>query len=207
VRDIAIKKICSKLIDRYHINLDDKTALDFFAREGDWQTSYYANKIKKIYAWEINPRHEQNLKQNLPENADVTIGDSFVLAKQNNIFFDMVVLDNPQGCYGKNKMYCEHFEALELSLDLLKNSGALLIFNVKAQPFNYADNKQWQKRRNDFYSLGDCSCLSKEFIFSFYENYFNIRGYVTKFAFIETRPQEPGLYAFVTQIVRIADDN
>jgi len=207
VANVAIKKICSKLVNHYNVKLEDKVALDFFAREGDWQTQHYADKVKKIYAWEINPKHEHDLKRNLPENADITIGNSFILAKQNNNFFDMVVLDNPQGCYGENKMYCEHFEALELSLNLLKSSGGLLIFNVKTEPFNYSDKKQWQKRRNDFYSLEDCSRLSKGFVFDFYENYFNMRGYITKFAFMEIRPQESGLYAFTTQIERIVDDN
>ena len=168
MKDTAIKQICSMLIDRYHINLSDKVALDFFAREGDWQTQYYADKVKKVHAWEINPKHEQALKRNLPENTDITIGNSFILAKQSNNFFDMVVLDNPQGCYGENKMYCEHFEALELSLNLLKKSGGLLVFNVKTQPFRYSDKKQWQKRRNNFYLLEDCSYLSEEFIFNFY---------------------------------------
>jgi len=206
VREIAIKKICSKLINKYGIRLDDKVALDFFAREGDWQTQHYANKVKKIYAWEINSEHEKSLKYNLPENADISIGNSFVLAKQKINFFDIIVIDNPQGCFGENAMYCEHFEALETSLKLLKEEGGLLVFNVKTQPFDYEDKLDWQKKRNDFYQLSDSSYLAKDFVFNFYENFFNIRGYTTKFAFLEKRPQEDGLYSFTTQITGITNE-
>ena len=34
-----------------------------------------------------------------------------------------------------------------------------------------------------------------------------MRGYTTKLAFMEIRPQELGLYAFTTQIARTIDDN
>ena len=73
MREIAIKRICNKLVNQYGIKLNDKVALDFFAREGDWQTQHYADKVKKVYAWEINPQHEQSLKRNLPASANVSI--------------------------------------------------------------------------------------------------------------------------------------
>jgi hypothetical protein len=207
MKDAAIKNICSTLMEQYNISLKNMTALDFFAREGDWQTQYYAKKVKKLYAWEVDPIFEQKLKSNLPKGTEITIGNSFALAKEKNNFFDLVVLDNPQGCYGNNNMYCEHFEAIDPALELLKFNGGLLIFNVKTTPFNYEDKIEWQKRRNDFYSMEDCSDLNKEFIFDFYEKYFSERDYITKFAFLEKRPQETGLYAYTTQIIRNSDDN
>lgn len=200
MRDVAIRKICSRLANQYNIKLDDKVALDFFAREGDWQTQYYANKVKKVYAWEINPKYEQSLKYNLPNNAIVSIGNSFTLAKQTENVFDIIVIDNPQTCFGGDNQYCEHFEALESCLSLLNKDG-IFIFNVKTEPFNYTGKLEWQARRNAFYSLSDCSRLSKEFVFDFYKNFFRERGYTTKFAFLEKRPQESGLCALTTQLV------
>jgi len=197
----AIKKICTKL-ENLDVNLANYIALDFFAREGNWQTQYYANQVAKIYAWEVNPEYEQNLKNNLPHTATVTIGDSFALAAHKKHFFDMIVLDNPMGCFGKDNEYCEHFEALKVSLSMLKKLGGVLVFNIKTQPFNYEDKITWQKRRNDFYSVNDASNLSKQFIFDFYHNFFNSYDYKTLFSFWEKRPQEPGLYAFVTRIQR-----
>ena len=201
MRDIAIKKICNKLVNQYNIKLHDKIALDFFAREGDWQTQYYANKVKKIYAWEIESEYEQNLKNNLPDNATIMIDNSFALAEQTNNKFDIIVIDNPQMCFGKNNQYCEHFEAIELCLNLLAKESGILIFNIKTKPFDYDDKLEWQKKRNKFYSLEDSSFLTTEFVFDFYKNYFDIRGYNTKFAFLEKRPQEDGLYAFTSQLI------
>jgi hypothetical protein len=207
MKDVAIKIICKTLTEAYNVLLNDKIALDFFAREGDWQTQYYAQKVKKVHAWEIEDRFKNKLKENLPPNAEIAMGDSFVLAKDKNNFFDIVVLDNPQGCYGPDNIYCEHFEALDTSLGLLKKAGGILIFNVKTEPFNYHDKKQWQTRRNNFYLLDDCSSLSKEFILEFYKEYLSDRGYQTNFAFFVNRPQESGLEALTIQITRNCDDN
>tara|TARA_R110000824_G_scaffold144777_5_gene312844 strand:- start:366 stop:992 length:627 start_codon:yes stop_codon:yes gene_type:complete len=206
MREISIKNICHKLVNEYGVKLDDKIALDFFARGGDWQTKFYADKVKKVYAWEIDSKHEKSLKQNLPEDSVVTIGNSFSLAKEKNNFFDIVVLDNPQGCFGKNNVYCEHFEALKMSFNLLKKNGGILIFNVKTKPFDYTDKLEWQNRRNDFYSLSDASYLSEEFVFDFYKDLFTIHGYTSRFIFLEKRPQEPGLYALTTEIFRTPDE-
>lgn len=207
MRDEAIKKICKILTEKYGILLNEKVALDFFAREGDWQTQYYAQRVKKIHAWEIDEKYKDKLRQNLPSNAEITIGDSFLLAKSESSLFDMVVIDNPQGCYGHEGKYCEHFEALPAALQLLKGDDGILIFNVKTIPFNYDNNIQWQKRRNDFYSLKDCSSLSKNFILQFYKKYLDKKGYQTNFAFLINRPQETGLESLTLQITRKNDDN
>jgi hypothetical protein len=202
VREIAIKRICNRLINQYNIRLDNKISLDFFAREGDWQTQHYASLVAKVHAWEIDPRFEQNLRNNLPDNASVCIGDSFELARKKNNYFDMIVVDNPQGCFGENNMYCEHFEAIEVALNLMKADGGLLIFNVKTEPFSYQSKLEWQSRRNKFYSVSDASYLSGDFIINFYKNFFRERGYKTKFIFLEKRPQESGLFALTIKIIR-----
>jgi len=50
-------------------------ALEIFAREGDWQTQAYADKVKSLEAWEINPAFESALRKNLP-GAKILITDS-----------------------------------------------------------------------------------------------------------------------------------
>jgi len=207
MRDIAIKEICKKLSKEHNIDLGDKIALDFFAREGDWQTQYWAQRVKKVYAWEINESFKENLKKNLPIGSEVTIGDSFKLAQQTDVRFGMIVIDNPQGNYGQNKVYCEHFEALPLCLGLLSSGGGLLILNVKTKPFNYGSKELWKQRRNSFYAVEDASELSEEFVLQFYENYFLNFGFVTKFAFLEKRPQESGLSALTVQLERIHENH
>ncbi len=209
MKEVAIKKICDILENKYGVELNKKTALDFFARSGDWQTKYYAKKVKQIYAWEIDKRFENELKINLPENAVTEIGDSFLLSKkfENLNFFDFIVIDNPQGCYGKEESLCEHFEALPLCLKLLNQEDGLIVFNIKTKPFNYDDKAKWQMRRNIFYEKEDCSKLSKKFILNFYKNYFKKHKFDCEYMFLEKRPQESGLYALVAKVKKINEYN
>lgn len=192
MRDVAIKEIIARL-NMTGISLTKMKALDFFAREGDWQTQYYANRVAEIHAWELDPTFEGKLKENLPTNAKIAIGDSHVMAKSCKEKFDLIVLDNPQGCYGS---YCEHFDALPLALKLLKEEG-IVIFNVKYKPFDYEDKKEWQRRRNKFYGV-DSSFLTMDFIDHFYKNYLMSEGFDTLNHFSVNRPQEEGLSAYVS---------
>jgi len=201
MRSYAIKNICKKFKE-LNIDLSQKVALDFFAREGDWQTQYYSTEVLDLYAWEIDVAYESMLRKNLP-NAKISIGDSFKLAAEKLNFFDMVVLDNPMGCFGKNQEYCEHFEALPLALEMLKKTGGLLIFNIKTKPFNYENKTRWQKRRNDFYLVNNASNLSKDFIFKFYKTFFNSLKYEVEFLSWQCRPQEDNLYSCAVKVSSI----
>ena len=176
-------------------------ALDFFAREGDWQTYHVANKVAKIHAWEIDPRFEGNLRSNLPNNASIVIGDSFETLKTNTEIFNLIVLDNPQGCFGNG--YCEHFEALPAVLPHLSDEG-VVIFNVKVEPFNYEDKHEWQQRRNSFYGV-DGARLDIDFVFKFYAEFFHTMGYREDVVFWEVRPQETGLYQYASVLTRVKD--
>ncbi len=205
MRSTAIEKIISYLesyLESKDMPLSSMIALDFFAREGDWQTFYYAQKVLCVHAWEIDPKFEANLRKNLPSNSQITIGDSFEIIKNNSQKFDMVVLDNPQGCFGQNK--CEHFDALPLILDHVSND-CIIIFNVKTEPFDYEDKIEWKKRRNEFYGI-EASNLKKDFIFKFYKEFFKIRGFDTIFSFLEPRPQEDHLYSFAVILKREQHD-
>lgn len=193
--DIAIRNIMSNLESR-NVDLKSMIALDFFARDGSWQTVHYASKVNKLYAWEINPEFENNLKNNLPERSQVSIGDSFEIAKMTKERFDLVVIDNPQGCFGE--AYCEHFDALPVALKLISDDG-IVIFNVKTRPYNYENNIPWQNRRNNFYGI-ESSNLQEDFIFNFYNSFISGLGFKVNFSFWEPRPQEKDLYAFVAKL-------
>lgn len=199
MRDYAIRKIIEDLT-HHNIDLKNLSVLDFFAREGDWQTKVIADKVKVIHAWEVNPEFEENLKKNLP-NAKIKIGDSFSFCKNSDERFDLIILDNPQGCFGINQDKCEHFDALPEILNLLNNQS-IVIFNVKTEPFDYHKHEKWQSRRNDFYQRQDCSNLDKEFSFNFYKNYFETLGFKVDYMNWHIRPQETGLYEMVAVLLK-----
>tara|TARA_R110000824_G_scaffold4503_2_gene21762 strand:+ start:6375 stop:7001 length:627 start_codon:yes stop_codon:yes gene_type:complete len=200
---LAIQRILGKLKEEYNYSFEGKTALDFFARDGTWQTAYYADRVKELHAWEIDASFEDSLRLNLPSNSKIKIGDSFELASVHEAnVFDIVILDNPQGCYGATGEHCEHFEAIPAALRLLRNSGGLITFNVKTKPFNYEKNLEWQNARNSFYGEDDCSSLTLEFLSDFYRKLFSSWGYDVNFALLEPRPHERNLYTYAAYLMR-----
>ncbi len=193
MRGEAMAKICTRL-KAEGVDMRKLSALDFFAREGDWQTVVYAREVGAMEAWEISPEFLSGLQQNLPE-ATVRIVDSYAYGVQTTDRFDFVVLDNPQATFGPEGRYCEHFEALPVALRLLR-PGAFLIFNLNWAPFNFEANKEWQRRRAEFYGTIDTSSLSLErFLLPFYASYFEAQGFEVINCFVQPRNNEYLAYA------------
>src|SRR3989344_6827208 len=136
MRGKAMKKIVSKLKAK-GIDLSQMKTLEIFAREGDWHTRSYADEVRSLDAWEIDPKFKKNLSKNLP-NAKIKITDSIkeIGRKSNFSKYDFIVIDNPQYCYGPKLKYCEHFEIIPRIAKLLNNEG-LLIFDINRKPFNF----------------------------------------------------------------------
>ena len=197
--DVGMKKICDRLQKEMNIDLRSMTALEFFARDGSWQTSVFGNLVKEVHAWEIDPAFEEKLNDNLPEGSKIRIGDSYKIATQDSFknMFDMIVFDNPQGCYGND--YCEHFDALKFLPFLGKEDRVITVFNIKLSPYNfYSDrNKGWRERRSRFYGIEDTSNLDLKFVTNFYRNHLKEMGYEVNFLFSQKRPQENDLHYIV----------
>ncbi len=199
MRSDAMKRICLRL-ESEGVKLSDFSALDFFAREGDWQTIDYSNKVKTLEAWEINPEYLPGLKRNLPE-ATIRIVDSYSYGLQTNIRYDFIVLDNPQAVFGPEGCYCEHFEALPVALRIVKMES-IIIFNLNWAPFNFSAHPEWKMRRADFYKVQDTSYLSlQDFLLPFYRNYFELHGFKVIRSFVEPRNDEYLAYAVFHLIV------
>jgi len=193
MRGEAMAKVCARLKAR-GVNMRKFSALDFFAREGDWQTAVYAREVGAIEVWEINSKFLPGLQRNLP-GSTVRIVDSYVFGMQTKDRFDFVVLDNPQATFGPDGNYCEHFEALPVALRLLKPS-AFLIFNLNWAPFNFESKIEWQRHRAEFYGVKDTSYLSlDQFLLPFYECYFKNRGFKVVEKFAQPRNDEYLAYA------------
>lgn len=193
MRGQAMSKICARLKSE-GVDMGKLSALDFFAREGDWQTVVYAREVGALEAWEISPEFLPGLQRNLP-GATLRIVDSYTYGGKTEDRFDFVVLDNPQATFGPEGCYCEHFEALPVALGLLKPE-AYLIFNLNWAPFNFEAHPEWQRRRADFYNLENTALLSPEsFFLPFYQRYFETRGFSVLQAFVQPRNDEYLAYA------------
>ena len=193
MRGEAMGKICTRL-KAEGVDMRKLSALDFFAREGDWQTVVYAREVGVMEAWEISPEFLPGLQRNLP-GATVRIVDSYAYGPKTTDRFDFVVLDNPQAIFGPEGRYCEHFEALPVVLRLLR-PGAFLVFNLNWAPFNFEANKEWQRRRAEFYGTVDTSSLSLErFMLPYYTRYFEVKGFEIINCFVQPRNNDYLAYA------------
>jgi len=180
--------ICQRILLE-GVDMKSLDALEFYAREGDWQTVVYANKVKSLEAWEINPQYLPALRSNIP-HARIRICDSYLYGAHCANRFDFIVLDNPQGLFGDELNYCEHFEALPVALRLLNQYG-FLIFNINWAPFDLSSQSDWANRRNKFYQRSDTNVLSiHDFILPFYDSYFCERGYTVQRRFYQPRNNE-----------------
>jgi hypothetical protein len=186
MRGQAMKKVINRLKQK-GIDLSRVRALDIFAREGDWQTAAYASKVTSLDAWEIDPKFKKGLKKNIP-NARIKIVDSIKEIRKKEHFgkYDLIVVDNPQNCYGAKNEYCEHFNVIPQIAKLLDKEG-VIIFNINKQPFGFDDFPGWQTRRAQFYGRKNTGKLTLKFLLGFYKNLFKKSGYSTKLCFNMSR--------------------
>jgi hypothetical protein len=186
---------------RQGVDLGRLRALEFFAREGDWQAVSYAPEVASLDAWEINPQCEPGLRRNLPQ-ATIRIGDSYALARLPEYAgrFDLVVMDNPQVTFGPRGEHCEHFDALDLVPVLLAPRG-IVVFNVNHSPYGYDRQPEWQRRRQAYYGVEQTAHLELDFLESFYRRLFHARGYDITFLLFEPR-HEPAIAYCVMELRR-----
>jgi len=184
-----MRRVCGEL-ERRGFELSRARALEFFAREGDWQATAYADRVASLEAWEVDPSREAGLKANLP-HATVRIVDSIAFARraENRRRFDFVVLDNPQGCFGPDACYCEHFEALEACLEVVSDR-AVLVFDVNRAPFDLDRFPAWRARRAEYYGVADAGRLDSGALLEFYRALFERRGFAPAFGFEIARNPE-----------------
>jgi hypothetical protein len=188
----ATQKLISKL-EKNGVDFDKLDSLDMFGRDGKWQTSMFANKIKSLEVWEIDRQWEKELKNTL-QNAKIRILDSIENLEQldKSLKFDLILIDNPMNLFGpinsetKLPKYCEHFEVLK-NIEKIMNNETIVIFNVNRKPFDYEKFPLWKKRRELFYQINSTDKMTIEFLSEFYKEYFKKRGFKTKFLETEIR--------------------
>ena len=206
----ATKKVFSEL-EKRGITLEKLNTLEMFARDGTWQTTFYANKVKTLEVWEVDPIWEKDLEKNLPK-AKIRILDSIKNIQTNEKIskFDLVMIDNPMNIYGdKNKdlknMYCEHFDVIKNIYKII-NKESIIIFNVNRHPFDYEKFPIWKNRRDKFYRNKDTGDLTQDFLFNFYEKLFKKINLRTLFRFSidrELNNRKDTVYYFVYKLEKL----
>lgn len=175
-------------LEQQGIKFENLDTLEMFARDGTWNTIVFADKVKSLEVWEIDPKWENELKKNLP-NAKIRIVDSIktIQSIRNTVHnFNLILIDNPMNTYGPKlhefdpDPYCEHFEVITKIDKFIKND-ALVIFNINRKPFNYDNFPLWKNRRKEFYKCQQTNNLSIDFLLDFYRKLFNQIGLKTIF--------------------------
>lgn len=173
------------VLQKHDTDLRNMTAIELFARGGDWHTMAYADEVRSLEVWEIDNRWELDLKKNLPK-AKIKIIDTIETLRNSVDLpkFDLIVIDNPMNQYGPSlnnvPQYCEHFEVLENIPKLISNE-AILIFNINKKPINYEQWPLWKKRREEFYGVLNTDNLEIDFLFEFYKKLFSELGFEVVF--------------------------
>ena len=144
-----MKEIVKRLEAEFNVSLSEASALELFAREGDWQTVSYAPYVKTLEAWEFNPQFYEGLRRNLP-HAKIKITDTWKEIKTISQKYDLIVADAPQGIYGATGEYCDHFGLLP-DIFRIANNGCVVIFNVNVEPYDFHENSEWWNRRKEYY--------------------------------------------------------
>lgn len=172
MRGPGMKRLCSDLVAA-GFDLAEMDAVEVFGRKGDWHTIDYADRVRNLEVWEIDPGFNSDLKQNLP-GAQIKNVDSIRYIKQprNDSRFDFIVIDNPQSRFGPEDAYCEHFDILLPSLKALRPNG-VVVFNVNIRPYDYDLHPEWRRRREEFYGRVDTDSMEIVSVIEFYGKVFD----------------------------------
>ena len=180
----ATKELIKKF-EEFGENLRRYKTLEIFGGTGNWHTKVFADKVKSLEVWEIQPELETELRKNLP-NSTIKIVNSIKHLHSNELEkFELILIDNPMNVFGedgKNEEYCEHFDVLT-KIDRIIDERAIVVFNVNRHPFHYEKFPRWKKRREEFYGMNETNDISVEFLLKFYDGFFKDLGFKIKYRF------------------------
>lgn len=180
-------------------------ALDFFAGNGSLLSRHILNGYD-VEAWD---KRGEALDSYVFKDAKKLVGDSFKLAETCQRRFDVILIDSPAGPFGG---YCEHFEALDSALPLLKNEGTVIL-NIFTSPLRYllwqpinggslrntarrvlnGDLAAWNRMRRAYYAHMHSPTQLRDYL-SHYRKLFLHRGFKTR----ETRVERRGWGIWLT---------
>lgn len=195
-----IKSIIKELSAR-QVNIKKLDALEVFGRDGNWVTIYYADKVRSLEVWEIDPQYENKLRQNFPR-ADIVITDSFKKIQTTTKQYSFIVVDNPMSNFGE---YCEHFELFPHIFRIVATE-AILFLNVipfldpeaKAQ-YPYVFNEDQLQRRRRFYFTEHPENIPISEMIEAYQRHAEQAGFKIRWFFSQRRG---AIYSLLVKIVK-----
>lgn len=199
-RHVAMSKVVHQLKTTFNFPLGEARALELFAGEGDRQTTVYASHVKSLEVWEIDSKHYEELRRNLP-SAEIKITDTWKEIKKTQKKYDLIVVDTPQAMYGENGEYCEHFGLLP-DIFRIANDNCVIILNVNVTPYNLDKQPLWKERRKEYYETSRPERLAFDAVIKHYKRVCQKNNVSLRWYLFQQR-HTGFLYYFVMQIERM----
>mgnify|MGYP006417214427 CR=1 FL=1 len=185
-RGLALREMMFDLnVNGY--NYLDKRTIEMFGGKGDWHLHELIKFVDPdlLDVCEIRNDFTKELVKKFPRSNVLNLDSlsycqsEFTLSNS----YELIVIDNPQGVYGGDNLYCEHFEAIIYALNAASDSVSI-IFNINTSPFDLEKDLVWLHSRKNFYSSVGIDCidgkgdLDVNNIEIFYRSIFNKNGYI-----------------------------
>jgi hypothetical protein len=193
-------------LSRRGVRVNELRALELFAHSGFLHTKDYLSQVASLEAWEIDPRHKEALRQNLP-SAEVKITDSYQEIKRTARKYNLIVLDTPECVHGDHGQYCEHFSMLPAVFPIAQDS-TVLILNVMTGYGNgksprrplFTDAHLEQRRR--FYGTDHPETVRLAEMIPVYRRLVEVNGFELEWYFFHKRTRDGRLYYLVLKLRR-----
>lgn len=172
-------------------DLSQRDALDMFARDGALTVHLYADKVRSLDLWEIDPIYEPTLRK-FTDN--VHIGCSHKQLMETDRTYGFMVLDAPEGVYHdwRGRPHSEHFDLIPQLPRIMANNCIVVVY-VNKEPYDASkvgshgrdvypgyDYQAWMQRRADFYHTDHPNKVSTATALQAYRREFRLLGFDLK---------------------------
>jgi hypothetical protein len=195
-------------LSRRGIRLRELQALELFAHSGFLHTKDYLPKVANLEAWEIDPRQEEALRQNLP-GAVVKITDSYQEIKRTPRKYNLIVLDAPDCVHGDHGQFCEHFSMLPDVFPIAQDSTVLVLNVMPGYPNGksrrrHCFSEAHLEQRRRFYGTDHPETVRWADMIPVYRHLVETNGFELEWYFCRKRTRDGRLHYLVLKLRRLA---
>jgi len=202
-RLLRLSPMCAVVRDvrRRGVMVDQCDALECFAFTGAMHTLDYADSVRSLEVWEINPVHEPLLRKHFP-GAEIRITDTYDEMLRCTRRFDMIVVDNSPA----HGPHVEHFDLFPAIFRLMQDACIVVLDVIPSM--NASVSRKYPEMFQDavlraraaFYSVADPRELSETALVAPYAACAQRQGYELRWHFVQKR--NPILTYLVLYLVR-----